>query len=76
MNTTRLADLTIEDLRAIIREEIERVLHPTKAEAKPKKGLTLEEAGLTHEQALQSRMLFAAIAEDWDDPSMDVYDAD
>jgi hypothetical protein len=36
--------------------------------------LTIEDLGWTREQALAARGLFACMAEDWDDPAMDVYD--
>lgn len=36
--------------------------------------LTITDLGWTREQAAVVRGLFSAIAEDWDDPAMDVYD--
>lgn len=36
--------------------------------------LTTDDIGLTPEQAAGLRMMFGAMAEDWDDPSMDAYD--
>lgn len=35
--------------------------------------LTTGDIGLTPEQAAGLRMMFGAMAEDWDDPSMDAY---
>lgn len=40
---------------------------------KPKKLLTIHDLGWTKEQAAEVRALFACIAEDWDDPEMDIY---
>lgn len=39
-----------------------------------RKPLTIDDLGWTREQAAIIRGLFGAIADDWDDPSMDVYD--
>lgn len=36
--------------------------------------LTTDDIGLTPEQAAGLRMMFGAMADDWDDPSMDAYD--
>ena len=43
--------------------------------AKPKKVLTLAEIGWTKKKAVEVRAQFASFAEDWDDPSMEIYDA-
>ena len=43
--------------------------------AKPKKVLTLAEIGWTKKKAAEVRAQFASFSADWDDPSMEVYDA-
>lgn len=39
-----------------------------------KQELTIADLGWTQEQAISIRGMFGSILEDWDDPSMDVYD--
>ncbi len=46
--------------------------HPVqRARARP---TSLEELGWTREMALEARQRVASLLEDWEDPSMDVYD--
>jgi hypothetical protein len=40
----------------------------------PKRELTPADLGWSPKKAAHMRMIFGAIAEDWDDPEMDVYD--
>ena len=69
MNTehddTKLSDLTIAELQVIIRETVSEMLHLP---------LTIDDLNWTQAQAAFVRGQFAAFAEDWDNPEMDVYD--
>src|SRR4051794_13424247 len=38
-----------------------------------KKSITISDMGWTREQAIAIRGLFSFVAEDWDDPEMDIY---
>lgn len=40
-----------------------------------KRPLTIHDLGWTREEAAATRGVFGAVADDWDDPLMDVYDA-
>lgn len=40
----------------------------------PKSGLTLEQAGLSREQAINLRARLKAFEDDWNTPGMEVYD--
>lgn len=54
--------------------------HPQPQDAEPTpeesrtRGLPVEELGMTQDEALALRASFGSLAEDWDDPAMDVYD--
>lgn len=66
---TKIADLTVSELETLIRN----VVLETMQVHKP---LSISDLGWTREQALMIRGQLAAFAEDWDDPSMDIYDQD
>lgn len=44
------------------------------AKLNPTKQLTIDDLGWTREQAAAIRLMFGSIAEDWDDPDMEIYD--
>jgi hypothetical protein len=69
MDNPKVTDLTVEELRQIIRETVREALKDFKG-----KRITIADLGWTREQAIAIRGLYGSIAEDWDDPAMDIYD--
>lgn len=57
-----------------------RVHHPHETKGSetraPPKGIPIEKLGWTREMALEARRRLASFLEDWEDPSMNVYDED
>jgi uncharacterized protein (DUF433 family) len=63
--------LEVQDIRAALAYARERI---ASAEATPKFG-KIDDLGWTPEQAARVREQLKPFADDWDDPSMNVYDA-
>ena len=64
----RLAHLEAE--MQVIKAELSALTQQTPSGHKP----TLAELGISREEALAIRHQFGAMAADWDDPEMDIYD--
>jgi len=55
--------------------------HPTSGEVHPgamgrPRGIPVRELGWTKEMVAEARRRLASVADDWDDPAMDAYDAE
>ncbi len=76
MSTREYAEQIIDSLLVLPQEKVAEVFDFVmflKARM-PKPGITLEEAGLTREQAVNLRARLKTFEDDWNAPGMEAYD--
>lgn len=76
MSTREYAEQIIDSLLILPQEKVVEIFDFVMflKERLPKSGVTLEEAGLTREQAVNLRARLKTFADDWNAPGMEAYD--
>jgi hypothetical protein len=76
MSSREYAEKIVDNLLVLPQEKIVEVFDFVMflKERLPKQGITLEQAGLTHEQAINLRARLKTFEDDWNAPGMEAYD--
>jgi hypothetical protein len=76
MSTREYAEKIVDNLLILPQEKIVEVFDFVMflKERLPKQGITLEQAGLTREQAINLRARLKTFEDDWNAPGMEAYD--
>jgi len=76
MSTTEYAEQIIDSLLVLPEEKIIEVYDFVSflKERLPKQGITLEQAGLTRQHAINLRARLKTFEDDWNAPGMEAYD--